>query len=1647
MASTWDSKYIIESISEDYEEHFKKESENSLLTYYKGLLNNCKKAVSYKDSLQITVSAWEYISQYEVVTNADQVATFVECLAKASRHILLSGDWLSQEKVSRDYLETLLKKCVNVGAGKKETVEAVLALAQKPWDSQRVRNLLTGRTELQQQVLSLVSTEGVDCVLLRIELLVEAGLDKPAYKFVSNVTNSLLADHIVFESYVLTSKPGTLERIVDMFLALAVATRHESRLYKVLKLVGLEMVNKTYMPRFYAYISPPVPPPTDPKLLVSLGRCKRLFTNLVCSKVIQVFAQWSIAGAAVKECPGELQGTIIHRWLESKIESGKGAQSIVPDVETLMQSANQTSFLYTMAILLWRKFGKEVETLCLRMFIKGLTSDLNNTEASKKNKSKKAEIESRMAKGFWYLSEVVSDRVSLAREAVLTGFSISPSAEMFDKIKELAAHSGLDKLVDEEDEKDVSFEDVPEESLGLHCRVTLGEETPKAKLFTRAHQAKHSMVHLMPDNSNTRFTQMKSGNMDFSTWCTNLTGGLSVTKFAIGVGRANTKLRTNGKIKKKFRNLEGLLSIQGELITEASNYNPLDQPCKSLSHENLGLSKEITDDLLIVIAAPRWHLLSWVMDWSDLEGTCAKLLANPSIREPSEELKFLNIDYTQFDEWSSDEEVTIYTGIEKGYEKWLEVPSEDDKFSEHGLTSEDEEVEFNHKHTIDRPDYDDHEVFVTEKDYHVNSEKVVADVVMVDKESKHSSSKNDNINESFPGTDVATAMEINDEITDEPEQSDPVDANVSNVYRFVDETLEPEPEKPDKKVAKNIAPTNEDESVMDVNFAFINPTHNCTKLKARLALARLVPGLEGSAVPKTSHTSQICMVQISGGVVSQTPGTSPPANSPSVTQGTLLLRPGPSGVTRPGLTRVTAVPSQVISPRPGQTTVRLSPATSPRIGQVLGGPRPATPGSPAKKIQYICKQGGQTFVIESTAVLEKLRSAGLTAGMGNVQLRLPIAAVRPATAVTTVGTESKTDMSEGLAGRLGTLLTSPKVTSTTTTTLATRLLPSQGALVNAGLTQVKNVTTTVVAKTPATVTEPGKAAENNGGPADLIRQLNLARAQGLVVLQQWGDKQVLVHKATGRWIMRQGSRLVTVPPQALGISTDGNSSASSSPGAGGPAISSRTMEQLAEFDSILESKFKTESGEVTNGGVVVVSGAGNTRQVIQLPTTPLKKELVLSKDGIKQSISPVKSPLLPAAATFPKPQEDPETMKRIQAILDDYNDQIRNSPDLHNRPAPRRRTNGSGNPDSPKADSPTGSGTASGSTSPNNVVRRCGSESLSPGPGPSPSMSPVKDPLTVAMAEIKESGALTLTAQPNIEPLHTPAPAPAGVTSVRLVPKGGPVTQRIMVPAGNTRGIMMGGQGTVQRLMVVASGDGRRMVAVRPVVVTTNSFTNSVQPSMVTTNSCFTLSGTNSIPITVSLPTSPVSLASLPSILNTRPASPPRPSTPGLGIPMEMTPGQIMEAEISATLLDNPSSPFQSGSLTTLSDESDQVCASLPDNVFSVSSPGPSCPGLDSDFDQVISTSGPQQLATPSHLTDMVSSHTDLPVESSITHQSTQDNTQSSSQPNRTGRRRSGRSELSQPESKKVRLNNYSEIGQPSNPVGISDGSTTVPNT
>ncbi len=119
--------------------------------------------------------------------------------------------------------------------------------------------------------------------------------------------------------------------------------------------------------------------------------------------------------------------------------------------------------------------------------------------------------------------------------------------------------------------------------------------------------------------------------------------------------------------------------------------------------------------------------------------------------------------------------------------------------------------------------------------------------------------------------------------------------------------------------------------------------------------------------------------------------------------------------------------------------------------------------------------------------------------------------------------------------------------------------------------------------------------------------------------------------------------MVTVPPQALGISPAGvEPSAAASPAATTvppppslpptaavvatppsdvlppptppPAISSRTMEQLAEFDSILESKFQYNNNTGSNNSLLL-QGSSNSITMIKSeavePTTAAAGDVVI----------------------------------------------------------------------------------------------------------------------------------------------------------------------------------------------------------------------------------------------------------------------------------------------------------------------------------------------------------------------------------------------------------------------------------------------------
>lgn len=143
------------------------------------------------------------------------------------------------------------------------------------------------------------------------------------------------------------------------------------------------------------------------------------------------------------------------------------------------------------------------------------------------------------------------------------------------------------------------------------------------------------------------------------------------------------------------------------------------------------------------------------------------------------------------------------------------------------------------------------------------------------------------------------------------------------------------------------------------------------------------------------------------------------------------------------------------------------------------------------------------------------------------------------------------------------------------------------------------------------------------------------------------------------------------------------------------SVDRSTLEQLREFDMVLEQVLERSSSEVT---ATSMSSPPTPESVHH--SSP-KKQLIIDTKGKTEiklnsvtitSISPSESPPPKSlssggsniAKVVPKLQEDEHTAQRILDILANYKEQVRNSPDLNNKPAPRRRANPPTNPPAAK---------------------------------------------------------------------------------------------------------------------------------------------------------------------------------------------------------------------------------------------------------------------------------------------------------------------------------------------------------------------------
>lgn len=388
------------------------------------------------------------------------------------------------------------------------------------------------------------------------------------------------------------------------------------------------------------------------------------------------------------------------------------------------------------------------------MYIRALTTDMNELESqkAKSDTEKVRETAKRLSTQFLKLADVVGSNIGIARECVLTAFSLHPTRACYDRIKEMAVACGKTRADGTQSDNSV---------------VVVNERTFKHALVEGNHSSTGSVMmvkRMIDSNSGERKDETARGVTDSPppTLC-NSTSLFSVSPgcpAATGVVTASMKKSSidfqNGQVSKSFertdqllkslltakrgeaamisgndrcplhprrdplssgplgelcfncgeftgsdisssrsktpeasspaspgarnveRTLDALILIKGDAVTGSANYDEKSVPNQVLDAEKLGLSPQLCDDLAVVLSSPRYHMLSWVLDWKELNSLCERYLENAEeMRNTNKELKYLNIDYSQFKDWPSEDDTKdIFFGIEKGYEQWVDLPSD-----------------------------------------------------------------------------------------------------------------------------------------------------------------------------------------------------------------------------------------------------------------------------------------------------------------------------------------------------------------------------------------------------------------------------------------------------------------------------------------------------------------------------------------------------------------------------------------------------------------------------------------------------------------------------------------------------------------------------------------------------------------------------------------------------------------------------------------------------------------------------------------------------------------------------------------------------------------------------------------------------------
>ncbi|XP_051167475.1 uncharacterized protein LOC127285478 isoform X3 [Leptopilina boulardi] len=658
-------------------------------------LSDSKK--KYGDKVNALLSAWEHVTNFIPAASPDTIKALIEWAHKHTLKLVLRGEWPKLQNATKTHLSVTLKRCAeNLENHLASRCTTLVDLVHNPWSNPALEKILNGQPDGENEEAFCCSEKG-ELLTMRLKILCEDRCEDIAVNLAAACVRSLRRSEALRSA----SEVHHVQYMFDVYIVLLFKLKRTQDIFAQLTLMdledGLELVQR---------LSGEKP--------IKYGKA-RVWKN--STKAAELVVQYLVTVGMVRpvsETGANVLEQILNSWalLHSKLK--ETASTLPGMIRKLIEPAESAQHIYILCTVLMKHFGGTVKPLVIELYIRALTTDMNELESqkTKADKEKARETAKRLSVQFLKLADFVVSNIGIARECVLTAFSLNPTRECYDRIKEIAIACGkIKKEINEngEDEEIKRFQNMSNSSLNdvnekkdvidfsatTNLDTNMGKSTLSSMCASTTAQNIRKNIEFQSGTSKSfqhtdeilktiLTSSLNSEGLKLEK-CTlhpkrdpSLNGPIGELCFNCGEFTGIEATPPSPETNNIERTLDALILIKGDAVTGSANYDEKTVPNQVLDAEKLGLSPQLCDDLAVVLSSPRYHMLSWVLDWNELNTLCERYLENAEeMRNTNKELKYLNIDYSQFKDWpSEDESKDEFFGIEKGYEQWADIPSD-----------------------------------------------------------------------------------------------------------------------------------------------------------------------------------------------------------------------------------------------------------------------------------------------------------------------------------------------------------------------------------------------------------------------------------------------------------------------------------------------------------------------------------------------------------------------------------------------------------------------------------------------------------------------------------------------------------------------------------------------------------------------------------------------------------------------------------------------------------------------------------------------------------------------------------------------------------------------------------------------------------